>query len=381
LVCFAGLDGRRREISTSMDDEDAAMQRAQEIIHLEYTPPEPEPGDEPEQLGPTWDEATSVLKRHMAARDLRQTSIDQYMLVLNTLKKSFPETHGPASITPAMAQEFAVKRKEDGKSARTIRGNLDNLEIVYNWLRVKTRMIDTANPFELVDRPKEDAKPIRVISDAERKSFFEWLAKRWDWRLPLLFLECKAALGCRVTELAKAKSDGLADGKIRFESVSTKGRKQRRPKLPKALYDELVRIKGQTFVFERFPAELKALHEKSGRARSANLVNPIFDSVRLRHWLQEECRIYNKLPGVEKFTLHNFRATAVSKARALGLDERDASIAFGCNVETMRQHYTQVDEDGVVETFFDSMNDPNYGVGRGRREGELTRKSRANRRK
>ena len=49
---------------------------------------------------------------HMTAEKLRAGTIQQYELAIGALRKVFPDTHGPADITPAMAERFKVKRSK-----------------------------------------------------------------------------------------------------------------------------------------------------------------------------------------------------------------------------------------------------------------------------
>lgn len=94
----------------------------------------------------------------------------------------------------------------------------------------------------------------------------------------MLFLEGKSRDGCRIRELAGLPTERLKDGRPIFDAVTTKGRKTRRSKVPTELYDELRALAGSTFVFEKFPDELKALLLKRGTPHHANCVTFPFDS-------------------------------------------------------------------------------------------------------
>jgi hypothetical protein len=56
----------------------------------------------------------------------------------------------------------------------------------------------------------------------------------------------------------------------------------------------------------------------------------------LINWLQYQVVEFRKdHPEVKKFKLHNFRGTAMSRARMAGISYDDAAVAFGCNSQTM----------------------------------------------
>ena len=60
----------------------------------------------------SWDKAIALMVEHMTAEKLRPGTIQQYELAIGALRKVFPDTHGPADITPAMAERFKVKRSK-----------------------------------------------------------------------------------------------------------------------------------------------------------------------------------------------------------------------------------------------------------------------------
>jgi hypothetical protein len=68
-----------------------------------------------------------------------------------------------------------------------------------------------------------------IIKDEEKELFFDWIHRKYPgWRLPLLFLEVKAAIGNRGFELASAKTNQLADGRIKFTALRRKRRRARK---------------------------------------------------------------------------------------------------------------------------------------------------------
>jgi site-specific recombinase XerD len=135
--------------------------------------------------------------------------------------------------------------------------------IVYGlWWRNVCKILNS-NPFAEIVPPKEDKTPPRVVTAEEKERFFAWVRDRWPgWRLPLLFLEVEAAIGCRVGELASTTTDRLCDGRLTFTSETTKGRKQRACLLPPALFAELQKAAGPQYVFEHFARELYVARKK-----------------------------------------------------------------------------------------------------------------------
>ena len=192
LVYFRGPDGSPKEKSTKEVNKRRATDSAIVMIKGTYAPKVP-------RANPSWKEATEMMVAFMKADNLRPGSIRQYEYVANNLKKLFPETHGPAEITPAMAQQFKVLRLKDEISPRSVAGNIGNLNIVYgHWWRDTCKLV-TDNPFQDVHPPKADKRPPRIISREEEQKFLGWLRDGWSgWRLPLRFLEVKKVTGCRI---------------------------------------------------------------------------------------------------------------------------------------------------------------------------------------
>ncbi len=69
-------------------------------------------------------------------------------------------------------------------------------------------------------------------------------------------------------------------------------------------------------------------------------------------WLQDQANQYFDKTGAKKFELHNFRGTAMSRARMAGVGEADAAIAFGSTADTMREHYLALDEQTIADGVF-----------------------------
>lgn len=356
LVCFRDPNRKRKELSTKAANlKRAKIVAAAKISEAYGTSERPFVEWDGTEKEDGVDGAIERLKKATAAKNIRPTTIEQYVVAIRNLRKFFPDSKGPADITPGNAQAFIERREAEGKSPRTLAGNITNLSIVFGrWFRDTCKIVDD-DPFAKIERTKLDQPKPRVISDDERQAFVTWLLKRWDnWRLPVLFLEIKASIGCRIGELASLKTEHIKDGRVEFKADVTKGRKERAPKLPAALFAELKAIAGPTYAFERFADELRAIHDSRGLDRIAARVGP-FSPERMYRWLQDELKTYCRKTGAKRFKWHNFRGTAMSKARDLGIPYEDGSEFFGCGVETMRKHYVAFDSQEVSDSVADRM--------------------------
>lgn len=361
FVYFRLPDGRRAETSTKETGRRKAQDAAIAIIRDAYAPT---PAPQPEPDSTEWDDALKLALRHMRANNLRTTTIQQYELAIKTLRKVIPDSKGPDDITPALAEHFKLVRLEKGRKPRTVENDINNLSIVYgHWFRDTLKIIDS-NPFADVESPRYDKAPARYIAEDEEQALFKWLTERWQWRLPLLFLEIKAAIGCRIGELSSALSLNLREGRLYFPADATKGREERACLLPPALFDELRAIAGPTYVFERFSEELREVHRRKGNHQPANAVRA-FTPARLKRWMQDEAKNYFDKTKARKFKLHNFRGTAMSKARVAGVSADDAAIAFDCTVATMQQHYLAFDKARVADDVFSRIQNGRASSGNG----------------
>lgn len=344
FACFTGPTGKRLQRTTSETSQRLAKDSAAVVIRETYNPV-------PLKPRPTWEMAVQKLRLHANGAQLRKGTVDQYVFAVRALQ-DWSKVECPTDVTPEMAERFKVARIEQGLRPRTVAGNLDNLRIVYgHWWKETCRIVND-NPFENVKPPKEDKQPPRVVSDDEFQKFIDWLKARWpEFRLPILLLEVKARIGCRIGELCAAKTGSLAEGRIGFTPESTKGRKERLCRLPETMFEELKALAGKQFVFESFADGLRAVHRRQGHKHSASLVGD-FTTEGLKKWIQHQLTMYRKATGATKFKLHNLRGTAMSRARMAGVQIDEASIAFGCNPHTMRQHYLNLDETRISDDVF-----------------------------
>jgi hypothetical protein len=87
---------------------------------------------------------------------------------------------------------------------------------------------------------------------------------------------------------------------------------------------------------------------KRGQAK-ASRVRP-FSPTRLERWMQKQIQTYlEKHPAAEPFSAHDFRRRAMTAAYRAGGPLDRASVAFGCNPNTMRAFYPALDETEIAD--------------------------------
>jgi integrase len=335
------------------------------------TPPEPdvEPIPEPAAL-PTWDDCRNALQRAMEADNLRPSYVADALIALDVLKRTFPELASPALVTSDMANEYKRRRSETKKpgsaegaaeflSPWSIRGDLSTLRAIFGkWLRDECGLL-ASNPFEKVRPPKCDDPDVRIVSAAETVGLFAWLAERWHkWPLPQTYLEIAALLGWRATEIASIREeDILPDGFVRVIAGTSKTRKQKIGWLPEKLHKALRECVADGWAFGRFSDDLRRRLILGQRRHHAARVGD-FTPERLVGWLQDELQRFHdhladeagkaEKPAPERFTLHDFRRTAITGLQMAGVTEKEASVMVGATPEVMRKHYEKLDQQAIA---------------------------------
>lgn len=352
------------ETTGTADATQAEDYRKQKWAELNIPGAAPEPIEEPKPA-PSWKDCREALERAMLADKMRQSYIDDSLLMFDSVRKMFPEAASPADITPELANEYKRRRSEDarGLSAWTIRGDLSTLKAIFGkWLGKECNLLDTAaNPFANVKAPRCDEPDVRIVSASESAGLLAWLNTRWNnWRLPIVYLEVASRVGWRATELASMKADDvLDDGFIRVAAESSKTRRQKHGWLPPALHAELKACAADGWAFGRFADELRRLlliwkHQPHHAAKIKE-----FSPARLVGWIQDELRRFNDAKADEakesdppatwdSFTLHDFRRTAITALQMSGTSEKETSIMVGATPEVIRKHYEKMDQLGIA---------------------------------
>jgi integrase len=210
--------------------------------------------------------------------------------------------------------------------------------------------------FASVKPPRCDEPDVRIVAAKEKQSLYDWLAKRWNnWRLIRVYLDVLAWTGWRATETAGIREeDSLADGFVRIVSMHSKTRKPKVAWLPPELLADLQACSANGWAFGRFSDEFRRLlllwkkqPHNAARVRE-------FAPARLVGWLQDELKRFNdeqakETPSWRKFTLHDFRRTAITGMQMAGVSEKEASIAVGVTPEVMRRHYEDLNKQAIAK--------------------------------
>jgi integrase len=211
------------------------------------------------------------------------------------------------------------------------------------------------NPWQDVEPPKADRLPVKYATDDMIVPFYAWIAERFgDWPFPKLFLSTKAYTGCRLMDLCALRSGQLHGNRLVFPPDLTKGRKERKVPLPAELADALGEFKGEAWLWENYLPGLKTALKAKGWP--THQLNPVVDPQRLYYWVETLFADYRTaFPERPLLTTHMFRKRAFTMAWQAGIDMREASIAHGCNVDTLVRHYVALDEQQVTDNVFARM--------------------------
>ena len=350
-------------------------------------PPKTEPSVQPtpaveEKPRPTWQECKTALQRAMQADNLRPSYVSDAGLMLESVRRMFPEAQSPADVTPELANEYKRRRAEgtarvqetnDGKGRKaapaaaspwTIRGDLATLKAIFGkWLGAELKLLDPfANPFANVNPPRCDDPKVRIVTSEETAELFAWLGRRWNnWQLPLIYLDVAGTIGWRAMEIASLKTiDVLEAGFIRVAAAVSKTRRHKQGWLPPALHAELQACAADGWAFGRFASELHRLLLLWKRQPHHAAKIKEFSPARFVGWLQDELQRFNeekaqmaaeaKPPATwTPFTLHDFRRTAITALLMSGTSEKEVSVMVGATPEVIRRHYEQMDQRAIAQ--------------------------------
>lgn len=358
LVCFRSVDGRRFQRDTNQTRMGPAIEAARLLIEEEYKPAV----IDPEKA--TWDQAIERLTARMQTSGNRSSTLGYYLKLIRSVRSAYGATTGPEDINPGMAAAWrdrimsTIGRRKKLPSAHYVAGMLSGLSALWQKWFMDDLKILAGNPWQDVAPPKADKLPVKYATDDAIEHFYGWIVERFgDWPFPKLFLSTKAYTGCRLMDLCSLKSEQLGTGRIVFPADLTKGRKERRVPLPDDLCAALEAFKGETWLWENYLPGLKAaLAEKGWPVQQ---LKGEFAPQRLYYWVETLFANYKKAHPKRDLTTHQFRKRAFTLAWESGIDMRQASIAYGCNVDTLMRHYVALDEQAVTDDVFARMHSNN----------------------
>lgn len=350
-VRFREPGGRRVLRSTGQRTKPQAVEAAHRLILEEYRQVAPAADRMP------WDAAKAKLREALEADAKRPATVKGYLETLDKLIALFPLAQGPADITDRMAGDFKTKyakgrfsrkrRLKAGEAApdyarraKSLDSRIRTLKAVFAWL-VKLRLVD-ANPFAAVAPPELDRHEVKYVREGDVGHFFEWLDARYPgWRMPALFFTVKALTGCRLDDLCSLRSAQLQDGRVVFPADATKNRSERYAVLPADVFAELDAYRGPAWLWERYPAELKAATARRGHP--THRLNPVFATRRLYLWVVALMQEYQKRTGRD-LSSHDFRKAAFTRAAEADVHPKRAAVAFDVTPETMMRYYTATEK-------------------------------------
>jgi integrase len=362
FVRFKSKDGRYCRISTGQSKKPQAIEAAHRIILEEY-----------QQIAPssesvTWDIAKERLQSAMAADGKRQRTISGYVETLDKVIRMFPLAKGPADVTDRMAGDFKEKygigkftRKRtvtagekvnmQVRKVKSLDSRIRTLKAVFRWF--KDLRLVTDNPFEKIEAPAMDRHEVKYVKDGDLNKFFAWLEQRFPgWRMPHLFFSVKAQTACRLEDICNLRSDQLDEGRLIFTADMTKNRSERYALLRPELFAELQAYLGDSFVWERYPAELIAVNKTKGYPTHRQ--NPKFSPRRLYLWVVAIMQDYQKATGND-LSSHDFRKAAFTRAAELDIHPKRAAVAFDVTPETMLRYYTATEKKRTADDVLTEM--------------------------
>ncbi len=350
-VRFKSAHGGRTERSTGRVRKAEAIEEAHRII-LEEFGQVAEPTE-----STTWEVAFTKLKEAMEADGKRPRTVSEYLKSLKRLPAIFSATKGPSDFTAPMADEFKTsyakgttirkKNLKKGEKAKAHKRKPETLDSQLRMLKaafgrlVKLRLVQ-ANPFEKVTFPELDRREVKFVRQEDVGHFFDWLEKRYpEWAMPRLFFSVKATTGCRLDDVCSLRAEQLQDGRLVFPADVTKNRSERYAILPSEIYAELDAYKGETYLWERYPAELIAANRDKGYPTHRQKAD--FTPNRLYLWVLQLMGYYHKDTG-HTLRSHDFRRAAFTRAAEKDIHPKRAAVAFDVTAETMLRYYTATEK-------------------------------------
>ncbi len=309
----------------------------------------PAPGVAPgAMVKAAWEEAEESLMEDIK----RDGSERTYRSALALVRAGLPGLFGPADVTPAHAARFAKKyaaspyrrsKSEEGelrpRGATTVQTTLRNLSVI--WSRLKKLRLVAGNVWAEVERPRAPKKLPRIPSEDAITYFYGWLDQRFPgpdekgWELIKTFIDVKSLAGCRLNDLCQVKTWQFdpKTGTVLITPDQDKTYQERRITLPPQLVEQLDRLRGPEYLWERYAVDSATF--RPGRRRATTFRPSV-----LYHSLQSICREYGKACPEHPVKSHDFRRRAITLT-AMCLNGNWEAVAGGIPVtaEMARKHY------------------------------------------
>src|ERR1019366_8741680 len=355
IAQFRDKIGRRLKLDTKQTRIGQAIEAARLLIEEQLVP----------KVLPSvvkWDHVVDRLKARLATSGNRESTVGYYLKLIRLVTKICPD-EGPAGITEEKAAQWrdtmmtTPGRRKRLPSPHYVAGLIGGLVALWQKWLIDDLKIVKENPWRNVKPPKADKLPVKYATDEQIEHFYKWIADRFgDWPFPKLFLAVKAHTGCRLMDLCSLKSEQLQPGRLTFPANLTKGRKDRTVPMPDDLQATVEMFKGKTWLWENYLPGLRTALGAKGYP--THQMNEEFAPHRLNFWIEGLFADYRKANEDRPvLTTHMFRKRAFTKAWQTGIDVRHASIAYGCNVDTLMKHYVALDEQQVTDDVFAKMNE------------------------
>jgi len=295
-----------------------------------------------------WNSALAELEK---TPGIRPATLADYKSVVSVLRETIPDTRGPGEITAEVAKRFkrvysstpftrgkGAQAKAYTRSNNTVRAVLRKLSSLWSKHLAELGYV-SSNPWESVTPPPQTKKAPAVPTDDLVEEFLGYLARRYPrWKSLRLWVELKALTASRTADLCQLRAGQLRDGRIFFAAHQTKGRADRSIPLPADLYRELEAIKGPTWLWEQYVADVAEFRPaKSGNPKA-------FDPANLYWTVNNIFKEFNRSrPGKPRLRPHDLRRRAIT-AMTVATQSVDATAqAIGVDPQTARRYYLDAD--------------------------------------
>jgi integrase len=345
-VQYKTPEGKFAEVTTGRSDPITAWTEASKIVLAAYNPTA-----KPDRRKATWELVLKELPSfEFKPGTIRPKALKSYTSRLNVfrelLKADGKPTNGPREVTVEVARWFKhlyqttpyTKSKKDGatqykRTTESVRTQLRVLSCLWNhFVGVG---LATENPWEQVSRPTPPKIVPTAPSEPEIDHFFEWLdAKKWE--LLSVFFRVKAIAACRTDDLCQALSSQLhmKSKTLTIIPEHDKTHQEIKIELPEKLAKRLNKIKGETYLWERYATDSKKY--RPGR-RNQSVFKPS-----LMYWFIDDiCPKYREAnPDRPHITPHDLRRRGITMTVIGANGSVDAAAqALGIHPDTARKHY------------------------------------------